>query len=91
MSVDVSTNESYRIRVTRQCQARPCPHPEPVACKVDRAREACSEALAELAGMDLSNAPGTDPRRTYTFWEGMLETHLGYLLLTLEEQDAATR
>jgi hypothetical protein len=41
--------------------------------------------------MDLSNAPGTDPRRTYTFWEGMLETHLGYLLLTLEEQDAATR
>lgn len=71
----------------------PVPHPEPVACKVRRAREALSEALEALVSVqdEISRKPGTRPERTPEWWLGYLQGLSSYLLLTLEDQDAVNR
>lgn len=85
MSVDVckdSTTDAARFQT----------RPHPAACKVSRAREACSEALAELRLLqgELSGDPQLrGPSRTWQYWTGLLQGLTAYLLFTLEEQDAA--
>lgn len=92
MSVDVTTG-AHPIKVPSQIQGCSRPHGQPVSCKVRRARETCSEILQELASIqdELSSQPGTSPTRRYEYWLGVMQGLTGYLLLTLEEQDAARR
>lgn len=79
------------LDVHPEFQTRPLPHPEPAVCRVRRAREACSETLMDIAGLDLSMKPGTPPCRTPDYWLGVLQGVTAYLLITMEEADAATR
>lgn len=85
MSVDVckdSTTDAARFQT----------RPHPAACKVSRARDACSEALAELSLLEgkLSGDPGLRGLScTWQYWTGLLQGLTAYLLVTLEEQDAS--
>jgi hypothetical protein len=86
-------NNPYAIRGLSVLQQHPLPHPEPARCKVARAREACSEALSHIASVeaDLSTLAGTKPELRYEFWLHHLRVLAGYLLLTLEDEDARQR
>jgi hypothetical protein len=81
---------SQPTRVSQIIQPNPLPHPEPQRDKVARAREACSEALSFIASIEeeLSVSPGTKPERRYEFWLHHLRFLTGYLVMTMEENDA---
>lgn len=67
---------------TRELAKYTSQHP----CALDHAREACWEALADLAATDLSRT-GTR-RQSPEFWLGHLEYLLGHLLVTMEQAES---
>lgn len=71
----------------------PLPHPEPARDRSLRARQACSEMLDYLAAIEgeLSFAAGTRPERRPDWWLHVLRMRAGHLLVTLEDEDAASR
>ena len=64
----------------------PSSYPSACHCFVIHARDAASDALAELAATELS-ATG-NPRQRPEFWVEHLRFLLGYLLVSLEETDS---
>jgi hypothetical protein len=74
-------------------QQYPCPHPQPAHHRVLRARQRCSEELDHIAEIrdDISLEPGTPPERRPEYWLDHLRVNLGWLLLTLEDEDAIRR
>jgi len=56
-------------------------------CILAQAKEACSEALAELAATDLSPT-ASDPRSRPDYWVGQLQYLLAYLVIAIEQTES---
>jgi len=56
-------------------------------CILSQAREACSDALAELAVTDLSPIAG-NPQSRPDYWVGHLQYLLAYLLFAIEQAES---
>ena len=69
----------------------PCPQPQPARHRVLRARERCAEELAHIAKIrdEISLRPGTKPELRPEWWLDHLRVYVGWLLLALEDEDAA--
>lgn len=65
------------------------PHPQPVTCRVRRARARMREELAYLAGIEheLSARAGTPPERRSEYWLGIISGTAAYLLWTLDTEE----
>lgn len=90
---DLTVTNAESTLVMPDRQGCPIPHPEPAVCRVNRARDTLSEALDTLRSVqhELSRAPGTRPERTHEWWLGHLQMLSAYLLVVMEDKDAATR
>lgn len=68
--------------VTKVIPSHPCDR----ECVLDHTVRACWEALAELAGTELSETPG-DAKTWPDYWLGHVSFLLGHLLITMEQTE----